>query len=315
MNYTTQNPPTMVVVEEPKRRKGLIWVAGAAALALAAGGGTFALWQASGQFDGGTIVAGNLDLTEGDGHTFWDISDDRADIDAIVLNGTTPLSVNYGQAPFDPEDGVALEGHQITDINDWRMVPGDTALVVFSLDAELEGDNLVAELWVEGIADSITNGNPTVVLDEDGEPVLDDDGEPVMSLDYRDDFALTVLVFNEDGEQIVRTSVDDLTAERFHIAYLAAPDIIGGAPWASDAEDVDTPVISVGDAGSTQFVVALQLDFRVERAADGSVVDGGRGTTLAADAEDNRVNVFTTVDLSEFTMGLSQVRQAVGQFN
>jgi len=60
------NIPVVVVTEEKKRRKGALLIAGITAGAIAlVGGGTFALWSASGTFDGGEIVAGEL---AGGGH-------------------------------------------------------------------------------------------------------------------------------------------------------------------------------------------------------------------------------------------------------
>ncbi|QIM15204.1 hypothetical protein G7067_00295 [Leucobacter insecticola] len=99
------NDQIVVVTEEKRRRKGLIWVAAGAA-ALLAGGSTFALWSANDVFSGGTITAGDLNITTKNDTTFWDVSGDRADATETVGN----------------TDG-SQKGHQITDVNTWRIAP------------------------------------------------------------------------------------------------------------------------------------------------------------------------------------------------
>ena len=120
------NTPVIVVTEEKKRRKGLLWMAGITAGAVAlVGGGTFALWSATSAFDGGAITAGDLQIGDFD-TTIYDASDDRSDA-----------------LPIDNTDFV---GHDITDDADWLMVPGDKVALIAHLDEfVLDGENLVAE--------------------------------------------------------------------------------------------------------------------------------------------------------------------------
>jgi predicted ribosomally synthesized peptide with SipW-like signal peptide len=171
---TFENAPAQVVViEERKRRKGLAWLAGGAALAMLLSGGTFALWRASAAFTGGQVTAGDLDLTgcKGDKLQWYDVSPDRHDssIADITVNGALftglgskvntaaqPKSVytagNYPTAYTNyAVDGNKIAGHPITAIDGsdphWRMVPGDTVIgVCEDALATLEGDNMVAAL-------------------------------------------------------------------------------------------------------------------------------------------------------------------------
>lgn len=129
---TTTNAPVVVVTEEKKRRKGLLWVAGGTALLL--GGSTFALWSASADIGGGSVTAGDLNITAEEDSSFWDVSADRNDA-TQTLPGT---------------DGSQL-GHVIDDTATWRMVPGDKVAAVFDATVTLEGDNLVGHLTVDGL--------------------------------------------------------------------------------------------------------------------------------------------------------------------
>lgn len=137
---TNPTAPVIVMTEEKKRRKGLVWVAGGAALLL--GGSTFALWSASDTFAGGTITAGDLNLVQSADTTFWDASSDRADATATIT-GTDGSQLAHA---LDPADAAT-----------WRMVPGDKVAAAFSADVTLEGDNLVGLLSVDGL-DEIERG-------------------------------------------------------------------------------------------------------------------------------------------------------------
>lgn len=96
-------------------------IAGVAAIALLASGTTFALWNDSVNVDGGVITAGNLDVAivepAKDDSVWKDISIDRTDKD-----------------------------HKIVNLDDFRIVPGDTIQGTFGIDAALQGENLVANL-------------------------------------------------------------------------------------------------------------------------------------------------------------------------
>jgi len=151
------NTPVIVVTEEKKRRKGLLLAAGITAGALAlVGGGTFALWQANANFDGGTITAGDLGLGDVTVERY-DVSDDRNDFEIAPIHGTS------------------LEGHAID--SDWRMVPGDTVAFVAELDGlTLVGENLIAELGVNSglltavgsLADYVTLEASAYLMDDSG---------------------------------------------------------------------------------------------------------------------------------------------------
>lgn len=127
------------------KTKGLI--AGIAGIALLTGGSTFALWSDSATVAGGTITNGNLDIAALGTPTWQDVSDDR-------------------------EDGP----HDIIDIAEWRMVPGDVAEGTYSFEVALEGDNLVANLGVDTTASPLPTGVTVTydVLDEAGTVVAED---------------------------------------------------------------------------------------------------------------------------------------------
>ncbi|MCL2422470.1 MAG: alternate-type signal peptide domain-containing protein [Micrococcales bacterium] len=122
---------TIVVTQERRRRFPVPLVAGVAAAVLI-GGSTFALWSVSQSLDGGTITAGDLDLTlASTGPDYYDVSDDRADAEALTIG-----------------DIDGLVGHAI-DASTWRMVPGDTVAVVYEVEVTLEGDNMIGALSVD----------------------------------------------------------------------------------------------------------------------------------------------------------------------
>lgn len=99
-----------------KKTTGIL--AGTAGAALLIGGGTFALWNDAETVAGGTITTGNLDIQQIEGGWEWiDLSDDRLDA-----------------------------GHVIPDLDEHRIVPGDTITGTVEFSAALEGDNIVAEL-------------------------------------------------------------------------------------------------------------------------------------------------------------------------
>ncbi|MDR0847561.1 MAG: alternate-type signal peptide domain-containing protein [Propionibacteriaceae bacterium] len=116
-----------------KRRNAVIAAVAGAALLL--GGSTYALWSATANLDGGSITAGNLNIAAGT-PSAYDVSSDRTDTSAIVIDGTT-----LGN----------LTGHGITQ-GTWKMVPGDTMALVLPYTLTLEGDNLVAALSIDPAA-------------------------------------------------------------------------------------------------------------------------------------------------------------------
>jgi len=128
------------------RTKGVI--AGAAGVALLAGGTTFALWSDSASVAGGVITNGNLDVAPVGTPAWQDVSEDRTD------------------------------GPHAIDIATWRMVPGDVAQGTYGFQVALEGDNLVAELTVDRVdaAATLPEGMSVTydVLDADGAVLADD---------------------------------------------------------------------------------------------------------------------------------------------
>jgi alternate signal-mediated exported protein len=174
MSGTTPTP-VVVVTEERRRRGGLLWVAGGAALLL--GGSTFALWSASDGFTGGSITAGDLNVTATADTTFWDVSADRADGTATVT-GTDGSQTGHALAP--------------ADASTWRIVPGDKVAASFSADVTLEGDNLVGKVTLDGVsADALENTGMTYTYEvyKDGDLIVSesplfDAGTPVSALMY-----------------------------------------------------------------------------------------------------------------------------------
>lgn len=89
-------------------------IAGAAGLTLLLGGaGTFALWNSTASLSGGTIVAGNLLVT------------DSAPTNGVWKNGATVIS-----------------------LSSYRIVPGDTLTYTKTIDITATGDNLIATLAI-----------------------------------------------------------------------------------------------------------------------------------------------------------------------
>ncbi|WP_120003236.1 alternate-type signal peptide domain-containing protein [Nesterenkonia muleiensis] len=123
------------------------FVAGAAGVALLMSGGTYALWSDSADVDGGTITSGNLEV-DFLKSSWKDVSKDRSDY---------PHSI---------------------DLEDFKIIPGDTIEGTFPVDVGLEGENLVADLAFVG------GGEPLGELAEGLEvtyTVLDAEGEEVAS--------------------------------------------------------------------------------------------------------------------------------------
>lgn len=116
-----------------KKTKGAI-AAGAAALLLAGGAGSFALWSDTESITGGTITAGKLQFVENSTSGTW-----------------------YKDA--------ATAGNEV-DLVDFRVVPGDTLVYKATTQFIAEGDNLDATLTLDpgtaGTFDGLTWGTPTV---------------------------------------------------------------------------------------------------------------------------------------------------------
>lgn len=133
-----------------KTTKGAVAVAGAAVL-LAGGAGTLAYWNDTATINGGTITAGDLRLTALDAGT-W------------KLNGTTVPSISAV-----------------------RVVPGDQLTFTGSYDITAVGDNLQADVSVDGatvsggLAPKLTTSVTKTVGGAAVGPITeDDDGDDVV---------------------------------------------------------------------------------------------------------------------------------------
>jgi alternate signal-mediated exported protein len=111
-----------------QRRNGII--AGVVGVALLFSGTTFALWSESGSYtNNGDIQSGNLSLTKNGSIAFYDVSADRKNPDS-----------------GDTLKATGKAGHVITNLANYRIVPGDQIAVVYPFTAGLKGGNLVAQL-------------------------------------------------------------------------------------------------------------------------------------------------------------------------
>jgi alternate signal-mediated exported protein len=120
-----------------KQRRFTGIIAGVAGIALLLGGTSFALWSQSGSMSTGNITSGNLALNVGT-NQWYDISPDRNDEATPTLAG--------------------VNGHTITTIGDYRIVPKDVLLDQDPVSIALQGDNMVAQLSI-GLSSAYT-ANP-----------------------------------------------------------------------------------------------------------------------------------------------------------
>ncbi|WP_125098194.1 SipW-dependent-type signal peptide-containing protein [Leucobacter chromiireducens] len=268
------NRDQIIVISEPKkRRRGLLWVAAGAA-ALLAGGSTFALWSASDTFSGGTITAGDLNIEQLEDTSFWDVSNDRKDATATV--GAT--------------DGSQL-GHQIDDVNAWRIAPGDKLAASFEATATLDGDNLVARVGIDGL-DKLTN---TITG---------------MNYSYEVYYGDKLLV----SETALPTSADA------PLLYLSAP-ATGQASGSEDAKNGilgSTATAVTGTAAQSavfgmpattaELNVVIYASFYEDQNADFRYQDTDVTVT-------DRTDVSLADTLGDLTVSLSQVRDTGAQFN
>ena len=154
-----------------KKTKGTLAGIAGAALLLGAGG-TFALWSDTADVDGGAFRSGNLDV-QADGPRWYDVSPDRDD--AVDLNSELGaylnwdadllgeeqvvkggVSTDFGSLDADGPGGKTTNvvGHPIDDLADWKTVPGDFLLGQTDVKANLEGDNIEAQLEIKGLGAS-----------------------------------------------------------------------------------------------------------------------------------------------------------------
>lgn len=104
-----------------RQRVALLAAAGLGAVALGAGGVTYALWSDSVVFAGGPITAGDLQLTRGDGS--WR---------QVTPNVSVPAAGSLADGP-----------------GDFVSMPGDVLEIVVPVETLLRGDNLQAQMRVE----------------------------------------------------------------------------------------------------------------------------------------------------------------------
>lgn len=268
----TNNDRIIVVTEQKKRRRGLMWVAAGAA-ALLAGGTTFALWSASDTFSGGNITAGDLNIVQLEDTSFWDVSNDRKDATATV--GATD-----GSQP----------GHEITDVNTWRIAPGDKLAASFETTATLDGDNLVARVGIDG---------------------LQNYDEAITGISY------SYEVYYGDELLVTETALPK-TADS-PLLYLSAPGagqaagledatngILGSTATAVDGVTAQTAVFGM-PATSVDLNVVIYASFYEDTNGDFRYQDTDVTVT-------DRTDVTLVDALSELTVSLSQVRDTGAQF-
>lgn len=268
------NNDQIIVISEPKkRRRGLLWV-GAGAAVLLAGGSTFALWAANDTFSGGTITAGDLNLEQLADTSFWDVSNDRAD--AIDTVGAS--------------DGSQL-GHEITDVNTWRIAPGDKLAASFEATATLEGDNLVARVGIDG---------------------LDQLDTAITGVNY------SYEVYYGDTLLVSETALP--TAADASLLYLSAPatgqdsgeedatnGILGSTATAVTGAAAQTAVFGM-PATTADLNVVIYASFYEDQ--DGDFRYQSTDVTVA-----DRTDVQLADTLGDLTVSLSQVRDAGAQFS
>jgi alternate signal-mediated exported protein len=255
-----------------KRRNAV--VAGAAAVALLIGGSTYALWSNKASFDGGEITAGDLALTART-PIAYDVSADRVDRDsetiADIADGNSPSNLltfgadqvaayngNATVAGLDGDPGVyglkapadVLQGHVVNPTS-WLIVPGDTAAVVTPYEITLKGDNLVAELTLDGTSFKPDDANP----------------------DPNTDMTYHYAIFGQDGQQIGSIQAIDTSNANQAIALFQA-DNTGQASGADDNYDLGeglVPVPVIGSSGtdpvSITFVILAHFTSTENQAA------------------------------------------------
>lgn len=203
--------------------------AGVAAAALLMGGTTFALWSDADTVNGGVVTAGNLDVAILD--TAWfDVSADRVDRDtSTVYSG--------------------LLAHSIADISTWRMVPGDTIQYEAGLDVALEGDNLAAELSVDGIDNLVTTFDEVAdQVDYNGDGLIDNTAVELVNVSYT--------VYDESNTPIA--GLADIQWDAATDVYLQA-DSVGQASGLEGANVVVVSEDVLDGLGEMGVVVTVEF--------------------------------------------------------
>jgi predicted ribosomally synthesized peptide with SipW-like signal peptide len=141
-------------------------VAAACGVALLCGGTTFALWSDTDTIPGNSIWAGNLEIEAGPPDV-WDVSVGRyANNSLTTLRPRKDETQNlmdgrYSSCGFTSTTAASTAGFQFNygngrllahDIQSpWNAVPEDRVLAVYPIKIALEGDNLVADLTLQGV--------------------------------------------------------------------------------------------------------------------------------------------------------------------
>src|SRR5699024_4662884 len=115
--------------------------------------------------------------------------------------------------------------HEITQVKDFRIIPGDTIEGTVDLEVALEGENMVANLGVEIGPAFNTAGN---WLAQEG--------------------SITVTVLDEDGDEVLHQDSDGN----------AIPVFIGSA---DNGHPDDLPELQVGADGTANFTVTIAVEF------------------------------------------------------
>lgn len=207
------------------------FVAGVAGAALLMGGTTFALWSDSADVDGAQITAGNLDV-EASEWAWQDVSGDRTD-----------------------------KPHDI-DLNEFKIIPGDTVAGMLGVDLSLEGDNMAARIQLtdhDGApitsADDLVSGDLAAgLVDVTFEVGL---GGVTVPLDF-DDVTEGILVYSHDNTNPGAFQLRDVT-ESVTVTVTATFD-----------EDTEDQVLT--EAQATLAASSFQLaQVRTGEAADGYI--------------------------------------------
>lgn len=203
-----------------KKTKGII--AGAAGVALLAGGATFATWSDSATLNGGSITSGDFAVSTVGSVQWFDVSSDRLDAtQSAPVTGT-------------PGHPIALTGS-----TPWKIVPGDVAEAAYSFDVKLAGDNLVAKLDLSGL-DAVADSGGSVsfkVYRPDGSSYTDITPAPGVE---------TLMFAAPDTEATLATGkiVVDNTPNTVDVVV-----VVSVAFDAINTDDTNTAVVSLNNIG------------------------------------------------------------------
>jgi len=286
------------------RKRVTAILAVAAGAALLVGGSTYALWSATAGMDGGTITSGDLNLVAGDVVSSYDVSFDRSDytvgtVSVVGTGGTeVPLTFNVGEAadvvPLNAgEDEVTLTGHPIDNLNDWKIVPGDTVAVLFPYTVTLKGDNLVAQLTLDTTNLGLIN--------------------PGMSYYYA--------IFDADGHQIGTTNKITSDITDYPVALFQANgdgQTYGINDQYTDpvtGNVVDVPIVDQYNiAENTAVVTLVVFGYFDEDTSNRDYVTGTADASLTCDHADPGTDTQCIDSLEDLSATLTQVRAGTDNF-